>query len=261
MIPAIARPGRAPAGPEGLPRLGAEEVAQFHDQGFLALPHFTTADDVARIREVFLRLYARFRELSPVHAIDLGHEARPPEPQIPEINWALRLAPELRRSLAFARCRELAAQLLGRPVVHTGYDHAILKPPRNNCDTPWHQDQAYTEDLGRFSSVHFWIPLQAVSVEMGCMQFLPRTHLGPIVRHHRRGHRPTAHAMEADAIDTSLAVACPLPLGGATAHLPRTLHHTGPNMTDEARYAWSLEFGPRRGGWRAWLAAVRPRRR
>jgi hypothetical protein len=258
MSPVTARSGQAPARPERLPRLTAEEIGRFARDGFLALPQLTTPEDIARLRAVFVRLYQRFRDLPSAHALDLGDDARPAgEPQIPEINWSMQLAPELRASLAFTRCREVAEQLLGCPAAPTGYDHAILKPPRNGRATPWHQDQAYTEDRGRFSSLHFWIPLQAVTVEMGCMQFIPGSHLGPIVQHHRRGHRATAHAMEAEAIDTSLAVACPLPLGGATVHLPRTLHHTGPNLTGEPRYAWSLEFGPRPAGWRSWLARVR----
>jgi len=50
-------------------------------------------------------------------------------------------------------------------------------------------------------------------------------------------------------------VACPLRAGDATVHLPHTLHQTGPNMTDDARVAWILEFGLARPcvPWRAWL--------
>jgi hypothetical protein len=50
--------------------------------------------------------------------------------------------------------------------------------------------------------------------------------------------------MEAIGGDVARAVACPLPLGGATIHLPRTLHYTGPNMTDRPRLAWGIEFAP-----------------
>lgn len=239
-----------------LPPLGAEDVAAFHRQGFLAIPRFTTPEDLVEIRRIIAALFARFDRLPPAYAVDLGDHGRPDAaPQIPEINWALELAPELRRSLAFARGRQIAAQLLGRPVQHTGYDHAILKPPRNRRATPWHQDQAYTEDRGPFASVHIWIPLQPVDVEMGCMQFIPGSHLGPVLPHRRREGRLTAHVLEAVDLDPAAAVACPLPLGGATAHLPRTLHYTGPNDTDQPRYAWSLEFGPRASGWRRLLAA------
>jgi ectoine hydroxylase-related dioxygenase (phytanoyl-CoA dioxygenase family) len=42
-------------------------------------------------------------------------------------------------------------------------------------------------------------------------------------------------------------VVCPLEAGGATIHLPKTLHYTGPNNTDTTRYAWIVQFGVR--GW------------
>lgn len=248
--------GPAPAKKLGLPQVAADDVKRFHEQGFLAVERFTTAEDLERIKALLGELYRRFRELPPRHAVDLGDEAQPDgAPQIPEINWALELAPKLRTTLAFARCGAVAEQLLGCRAIHTGYDHAILKPPHNERATAWHQDQAYTEDRGPLSSVHFWIPMHDVTVEMGCMHFVPGSHLGPLVPHQRRGGR--AHAMEAETVDGALAVACPLPAGGATVHLPRTLHYSGPNRTDRPRLAWSLEFGPpRTRWWRRYLGAL-----
>lgn len=250
--------GSAPARRLGLPPLSAEEVERFHRQGFLVIERFTTPADLARIRAILGGLYGRFRELPPQHTVDLGDEARHDgAPQIPEINWTLRLAPQLRSTLAFARCGALAEQLLGCRALHTGYDHAILKPPHNERATPWHQDQAYTaQDRGPLGSVHFWIPMQEVTIEMGCMHFIPGSHLGTVVPHRRRDGRTNAHVMEAESVDASAAVACPLPVGGATVHLPRTLHYTGPNTTDLVRLAWSLEFGrPRTRWWRRYLNA------
>ena len=40
-------------------------------------------------------------------------------------------------------------------------------------------------------------------------------------------------------------VACPLQLGGATIHLPKTLHYASPNRSDERRLAWVVHFGVR----------------
>jgi len=85
-----------------------------------------------------------------------------------------------------------------------------------------------------------------VSVERGCMQFIPGSHRGNIHKHHRLQHLRHAHALEADDVDVSRAVACPLRAGDVTVHMPRTLHYTGPNQTPLPRLAWSLEFGPRR---------------
>jgi ectoine hydroxylase-related dioxygenase (phytanoyl-CoA dioxygenase family) len=237
------------------PKISPQQVDEFRRVGFLVVPDFTTPDDVRSIRDTLMALYDRYGVLPPEHTVDLGdHGWHHGTPQIPEINWATRLAPDLLRAVAMRRGRTIAAQLLGRPVESTGYDHAILKPARNGRDTPWHQDEAYTDDRGPFGSVHFWIPLQDVSLEMGCMEFIPGSHLGPVLPHHPRGHRTTAHVLEVDGVDASSAVACPLPAGGATMHLPRTLHRTGPNRTDRQRLAWILEFGPpSRARWRRWL--------
>src|SRR5262249_14441909 len=192
-------------------------------------------------------------------AVDLGDEGRHAgAPQIPEINWTVRLTPELERTRTFAAACAVATELLAGPAEYTGFDHAILKPPHNDRATPWHQDDAYAGQRQPPITVHFWIPVHDVPIEMGCMQFIPGSHLGPILPHHRREHRQGAHGLEAEGADTAHVVACPLRAGGATAHLPRTLHQTGPNTTNEPRLAWILEFGPapRRARWRAWLGAL-----
>jgi len=244
------RAGGAPLAPEAR--------RAFQRDGFIVLRGLATADDLADIRRVLMSLYARFAELPPRQALDLGERgAGNREPQIPEINWTIRLAPRLARTRAFQRCREIAAQLLGRAVVHTGYDHAILKPPHNACATAWHQDEAYGGRLRATGTVHFWIPMQDVPVEMGCMHYIPGSHLGPVWPHRRRGGSADAHALEAVGIDVSRAVACPLAAGDATAHVPRTLHYSGPNTTGYPRLAWILEFGPRPGAWAAMRRAFR----
>ena len=134
--------------------------------------------------------------------------------------------------------------LLGRPVEYR-FDHAIYKPAFNGRATAWHQDEAYSS-IPTLVTAHFWVPVQDVSVEMGCMQFIPGSHRERIRPHHRLERLRHAHALETDDVDTTRAVACPLRAGDVTVHFPRTLHYTGPNLTAVPRLAWSLEFGPRR---------------
>jgi Phytanoyl-CoA dioxygenase (PhyH) len=227
------------------PVLSPETVEQFHRDGFVVLEQITTADDLARISHVMARLYRGYRELARRrHAWELGPGGGDGMPQILEINQTLALEPSLADTLTFRRCQELAAALLGRPVVYR-FDHAIYKPAFNGRATAWHQDEAYTLDPG-FVSAHFWVPVQDVSVEMGCMQFIPGSHREKLHPHHRLEYLRHAHALETDQVDASRAVACPLRLGDVTVHVPRTLHYTGPNLTGMPRLAWSLEFGPRR---------------
>ena len=46
-----------------------------------------------------------------------------------------------------------------------------------------------------------------------------------------------------DPVDGAAAVACPLPAGGATFHLSRTLHYAGENRTAAPRRAYIMMFG------------------
>jgi hypothetical protein len=234
----------AAAGPPASP-LSPERVAAFHRDGFTVIQGLTTVEDLERLGHAMARLYRRYHALARMRrAWNLGTGGVGEPPEILEINQAIELEPELEASLTFRRCRELAAVLLGQPVEYR-FDHAIYKPAFNGCATAWHQDEAYTLDPSLVTA-HFWVPLHEVSVERGCMQFIPGSHREQIRRHHRLQHLRHAHALEADDVDTSRAVACPLRAGDATVHVPRTLHYTGPNATPLPRLAWSLEFGPRR---------------
>jgi hypothetical protein len=227
----------------------SQEV-RFETDGFLKIESLTTPEDIARVRSLLDPLFDRFDSIGP-NAIDTGGpQERGAAPRQPEINEAIHFEPALRKTQAFLRCRELAQRILGVPVGYV-FDHAIYKPPHNNTPTAWHQDEAYNKQPIPLRAVHFWIPLQPVNVENGCMQFVPGSHRGPLLPHHVVHKRPggaTTHSVGAtiatnsDSFDASLAVACPLPLGGATAHHPLTLHYTGPNQSDGYRRAWILHF-------------------
>jgi hypothetical protein len=227
------------------PTLSPALVSGFHRDGFAVIEQVTTPEDLDRINQIMTRLYQRFPSL--VHqgcAWDLGVAEPGEPPEILEINQTIKLEPELKDTETFRRCRALAEVLLARPVVYR-FDHAIYKPPRNGRATAWHQDEAYTLDPSLVTA-HFWIPVQEVTVEMGCMQFIPGSHREPIRPHHRLERLRHAHALETCDVDAGRAVACPLKAGDVTVHFPRTLHYTGPNLTGAPRLAWSLEFGPRR---------------
>src|SRR5437899_11321029 len=105
------------------------------------------------------------------------------------------LEPQLAHTLTFTRCAAVAERLLGRPVEHR-FDHAIYKPAFNGAATSWHQDEAYALER-KILSAHFWVPLQDVTRDMGCMEFIPGGPWGALGRHHRRDRLRDAHALEA----------------------------------------------------------------
>lgn len=229
------------------PAISREEL--FKRDGFVKIESLTTAEDIARIRSLLDPLFDKFESFGH-RAVDLaGPQEKGARPRSPEINEAIQFAPELRKTQVFARCREFARRVLGAPVGYV-FDHAIYKPPHNNASTAWHQDEGYNTAPISLRAVHFWIPLQAVNVENGCMQFVPESHRGGLLPYHvahARSGGAMAHTKGAtiatDNVDASRAVACPLAVGGVTAHHPLTLHYTGPNLSDAYRRAWILHFG------------------
>jgi ectoine hydroxylase-related dioxygenase (phytanoyl-CoA dioxygenase family) len=74
------------------------------------------------------------------------------------------------------------------------------------------------------------------------MQFMPGSHLGGIVTHRHLYDDPMVSALVIDDVDAGRAVPVPLRAGGATFHTQRTMHHTGPNLTDRRRRAYAMEI-------------------
>jgi hypothetical protein len=221
---------------------GADLSARYARDGFASIDALTTPEDIALIRSLLDPLFEKFESLGE-RAVDLAGPREPgAAPKSPEVNEAVILEPRLRNTQAYERCREISRRLLGVPVGYQ-FDHAIYKPPHNKTPTAWHQDEAYNGEPIPLHSVHFWIPLQPVTVENGCMWFVPGSHLGPCLEHYVVGRRTIGGTLAAKDVDASRAVACPLPLGGATIHQPLTLHYTGANESDGYRRAWILHFG------------------
>jgi len=238
-----------------MPYARASQRSRFSAEGFLALDSFTSLDDIARIRSLLDPLFDRFDSIGDRAADLAGPRAAGTPLRTPEINDTSVLVPELRRTETFERCRRLAHSLLGKPVCHV-FDHAIYKPPHNLAATGWHQDEVYSKSVVPLRSIHFWIPLQAATLENGCMWYIPGSHLHGLVPHRAAAIRTAGSSPHkvgttfvVDSVDTSKAVICPIPAGGATLHHSRTLHYAGPNESDDYRRAWILHFGPY-GKWR-----------
>ncbi len=223
--------------------LTSDQIAFFHREGYLALPRLMQEREVARIRDIYDRLFENRVGRDVGDQFDLaGTDEEGEEALLPQILGPSKYAPELLDGEYRANARRIARQILGAEA-DLGGDHMIFKPPRVGVATPWHQDQAYWDESLDYRSLSIWIPLQEATIENGCMWFVPLSHESDVLAHHSIGHDPRVHGLEVDGADVSLAVACPLPAGGATLHHCRTLHYTGPNLSDVPRRAYILGAG------------------
>jgi len=223
--------------------LSAEQVEQFHERGFLSVPTITTAEEVAWIRGMYDSLFDRRAgwesgDFYDFAGVDHGAAV------LPQLLEPSRYEPALKQTLFRTNAHAIAMQLLG-PSAELVFEHAMMKPARTGGETPWHQDEAFFPKFTNYHSITFWMPLQHVDTRNGCLDFIPASHKRPILPHRSIGDDPRIHGLEALGADGASKVSCPLQEGGATIHHFRTLHHAGPNLSDEPRRAYALGFGVR----------------
>ena len=217
--------------------LTREQLAFFETNGYLAIDRITSDDEVAWFRETYDRILAK---PGPFY-IKYTTGGVIQQVMSPDVHH-----PALRDTEYFRSGRRLACQLIGtsEDELEGYFTHMIYKPPRAGRSTPWHQDEAYWDKPAILHrSVSVWMPLDPVTAESGCMQFLPGSHRNDVLRYKRL---PGLEPLELDEdVDLSRAVPCPLQPGGATFHHCRTLHYTAPNVSNLQRRAYAMTFhGP-----------------
>lgn len=225
----------------------SERRAELARRGFLAIDQFLDPQDVNDIRAIAEKLFktkAGFTEGRYVNIV--GHDDGEPGRVLPQILQPRFSAAALKSTSFFAKAEELARELIG-PQATFLFDHLIMKPKLDGAETPWHQDEAYEDPAFDHSELSIWLPLQPVDGRNGAMRFIPGSNRGEVLPHRAPDGDDTIHGLECCAgFDPADAVLCPLPLGGATVHLGRTVHGSGPNATTEPRYAYILVFeGPK----------------
>jgi ectoine hydroxylase-related dioxygenase (phytanoyl-CoA dioxygenase family) len=107
-----------------------------------------------------------------------------------------------------------------------------------HSEKPWHQDTAYFDYLPLGGIVGVWIALDAATVENGCMQVIPATHLGgPVPHFHVRDCQ-----LADDGVQVDRAVVVPLAPGGVLFFSGLLHHGTPPNLSGDRRRAFQCHY-------------------
>ncbi len=215
--------------------LTAADLAHFHAHGYVALPRFLSADELAALRGELARLRTdgKLRNVS-TEADGATHSQTrfnlqicPIGPQSPLIE-ALRFAP---------RVVETVGALVGNPVRFV-LDQIFLKPAKEGAGTAWHQDAAYWPVVTeRERGLGMWLALDDATIANGTMHVVPGSHRA--LRPHYRDP-DSDHHIRAD--EPEGAVPVELPAGGALFFNYGILHCTRDNHTARDRAGLALHF-------------------
>lgn len=225
--------------------LTPQQIQFFNDQGFLSTPSVSTPDEIRWLIDVYDRMFEERVGYQDGYFVDFAGDESTDEMQMPQILGPVAYRPELRETGIWRNCEAIARQLLG-PEATFRFDHALTKPAGGGTPTPWHQDQAFYPRGTKYQTITFWIPLQDVASETGCLKYLAGSNKGPLHLHRPIRGNVAVHGLEVLGVDEGANVHyCPLAAGGAVVHHRLTLHGADANVTATPRRAYGIAFGVR----------------
>jgi hypothetical protein len=226
------------------PHVTEEQLLALRRDGFLLVKGLSSDEEIAPLRALFDRMFSERRGWDKGDLFDMiGPDSPEQELALPQLLRPSQYEPLLRQSKLASSARSIAKQILG-PKAENDLEHAINKPPFNGAATPWHQDDAFhRRGSGVPESISIWMPLQDVTVESGCMQYIRGSNLGPLYPHRSPHNDPRIHGLETiSPPDLTNCVAVPMRVGDAVIHLSRTLHSAGVNTSGQPRRAYVLGY-------------------
>lgn len=221
---------------------------RFHMDGFAIVPGLADAGLLADMRAVYDGMLDG-SIACPGTDRDLGGLTR--QIMVPHLHHPL-----FADNVALDRAKEIAARLIGCAAPQFFFSMLIYKPPGHPHQTPWHMDMSYaampmTAAGTRWPNdvvAQFWLALDDVDEDMGCMEFIPGVQDRPMPPHRVASGAPDDDGRLLAIDDPAMwlpldtAVRCPLPAGSATVHGYATPHYTGPNRSARGRRAYIFSF-------------------
>lgn len=223
--------------------LSSEQIASFHERGYLVIGKLLDDGLIERLRTEYDREFeiARksggFRNLAIEDTDDVNTKNNAPT-QMLQIMQMCERNIHFRRMLFHEPILDMIECLIG-PNIQLFHDQALYKPAHTGGEIFWHQDNAYWQCTPP-NLVSCWMTLDDVTIDNGAMQLIPGSHLKAL-DHTRTGEGGPLLDVRDQATGHETAV-IDLPAGGVMIHHCQTMHYTQPNKTDRQRRAFAIHY-------------------
>ncbi len=207
--------------------LSEDQIARYHDDGFVVPDFRLPQATLARIRADHDRLLERHPEFrdycSSLLAYDVGflEYARTPE------------------------IVEMVAQVLG-PDVALWNMSFFAKPARDGRKVPWHQDGEYWP-VRPLATCTVWLAVDDARVDNGCLRFIRGSHRDRSLKPHATNPSPDLalnQELDPAAYDERQAVDLVLEAGQMSLHDVYLVHGSQANLSPRPRRGMTMRFMP-----------------
>ncbi len=219
-----------------------DQIRFYEDNGYVRLDHVLTRDEV----EVLRRALAQAVEDKNKYKLNLGPRTDEGYTKVflQMVNLWERY-PVIEDYIHNVRIAEIARRLSRSPYVRLWHDQALIKYPTDSKATAWHQDHVYWP-MVEPGALTCWMALDEVTVDRGCMWFVPGSQkLGALPSVDLGGDSTdNLGSLLPESFRNVKPAAIELSPGSCTFHHGFTLHYAGPNVTDIPRRAMATIFIP-----------------
>ena len=177
---------------------------------------------------------------------DIALPQRDVEPDTP-----FHAGPAVFRLLTAPRLLDLVEDIVGPEVYSNPVQHVRIKLPQRAAlfaekgnslvnTVPWHQDNGVVlPEADETEMLTVWLPLHDATVENGCLQVIPRSHLAGLLTHCR---------IDGVRIPDALLPGEPRPVpvraGSVLLMQRRTVHSSLENRSEGVRWSFDLRYQP-----------------
>jgi phytanoyl-CoA hydroxylase len=222
--------------------LTQEQIAQFHENGFLNGGTLLTDEQVDVLRDELERVIDdkdRPDVKQPVLLHNFTRDDSAPVWQIVNIWEASEPFGELIRS---AKVAEGIAELTGSEDLRIWHDQIQYKPAEVGGVNMWHQDAPLWPIIRPMTEVSAWVALDDVDEENGCMSMVPGSHKwGDEIEYIRTLENFNALPSEYKGNPVK-AVPCLVKKGEVHFHHALTWHGSSANLSDRKRRAIAIHY-------------------
>ena len=221
-----------PAGPYDF--LSSEQIKSFDENGYAIVEDAFTSEEIEKVLEKIDPF--EFNVTEALKGLDGGKFFISRAEEITFTTHLVTQSEELKEFSKHEVFTGICKDLVGDNV-RLYWDQAVYKKPGTKDEFPWHQDNGYTF-IEPQAYLTCWVALTDTDETNGCPCVMPGLH--------KKGtlHHETTDIGYEIPLDSSDSVTLPLKAGSIAVFSSLTPHRTGPNLNENIRKAYILQYAP-----------------